>query len=170
MGASVSVVPDQTLTKEQAKELAGDKFDEALFDEYADADGLVSGQAFKEAAKITWSVNDRSPSRDLAQSLQELRTKQPELVDVPEMRYTVDDGVAVVSLGGAGKGVTAWNTKEKEHRLRPGSVLALKLVLDRVERDPAVSAVVVSAEGFYWCNGFDTNWIAKIHFESSVQI
>ena len=73
MGASVSVVPDQTLTKEQAKELAGDKFDEALFDEYADADGLVSGQAFKEAAKITWSVNDRSPSRDLAQSLQELR-------------------------------------------------------------------------------------------------
>ena len=35
--------------------------------------------------------------------------------DVGQLDYQVVDGVAVISLGGGGKEVTRWGTKQKEH-------------------------------------------------------
>ena len=73
-----------------------------------------------------------------------------------ELNYHIEDGMAIVSLGGSDPDdVTPWNTKSEEHRLEPRLVLALFSALDRAEEDEAVQALVVTAEGRFWSNGFD---------------
>ena len=81
--------------------------------------------------------------------------------DVDPLEYEVVDGVAVISLGGASNEVTPWGTKVKEHRLYPGSVLALNDAFTQAEEDDSARAVVVKAEGFYWSNGFDLKWLSQ---------
>ena len=79
---------------------------------------------------------------------------------VSALEYTVSEGVAIVSLGGASPGQESlWGTKEEEHRLEPRRVLGLLNALDQAENDPSVFALVISAEGRFWCNGFDLLWI-----------
>ena len=81
---------------------------------------------------------------------------------VQELPYDVEDGVAVVTLGsGIGDKLSPWGTKEEEHRLEPRLVLALFDALERAELDSNVQALVLSAEGRFWCNGFDLKWIQQ---------
>ena len=80
---------------------------------------------------------------------------------VDPLKYEVVNGVAVISLGDAGNEVASWGTKVKEHRLYPGSVLALNDAFTRAESDDSARAVLVKAEGFYWCNGFDLKWLRQ---------
>lgn len=76
---------------------------------------------------------------------------------IPDMR--IEDGVAVISLGGAGEEQSPWGTPLAEHRFNPGSILGFLEALDRVDKDASVSAVVVTAEGKFWSNGFDLKYI-----------
>jgi hypothetical protein len=81
---------------------------------------------------------------------------------IQELPYDVEDGVAVVTLGcGIGDKLSPWGTKEEEHRLEPRLVLALFKALERAELDSNVQALVLSAEGRFWCNGFDLKWIQQ---------
>lgn len=76
------------------------------------------------------------------------------------LQYEVINGVAVISLGSQGPDETLpWGTLAAEHRLYPGMVKGLLSALDRAEGDAAVEAVVVTASGKYWSNGFDLKWI-----------
>jgi enoyl-CoA hydratase/carnithine racemase len=71
-----------------------------------------------------------------------------------------DDNVAVVLLGGGDEGLERpWGTKMEEHRLEPHLVLGLLHALDRAQNDPAIKALVVTADGRFFCNGFDLKWI-----------
>lgn len=72
-----------------------------------------------------------------------------------------EDGVCIISLGGAGDAAHAWGTKAAEHRLYPAAVIALDEALDAAEQDEAVRAVVVTAEGKYFCNGFDLKFLQE---------
>ena len=79
-----------------------------------------------------------------------------------KLDYEVTDGVAVVSLGsGNGGALSPWGTKEEEHRLEPRLLLALFESLERAEHDQTAQALILSAEGRFWCNGFDLKWIQK---------
>ena len=87
-----------------------------------------------------------------------------------ELEYRVQDGVAIVSLGLAESRLSAWGTDVQEHRLEPHVVLALSCALDKAETDPSVFAVVLTAEGKFWCNGFDLKWIqAHIDLANTLQ-
>ena len=54
------------------------------------------------------------------------------------LEYRTEDGVAVVSLGGSESSKAEWGTELCEHRLSPGTVLALMAALDRAEQDSGV--------------------------------
>ena len=79
---------------------------------------------------------------------------------VDALAYRVEDGIAVLSLGdGDPDRANAWGTLAAEHRIEPHLVLALMGALDAIEHDESAQALVVTAEGKYWCNGFDLRWI-----------
>lgn len=46
-----------------------------------------------------------------------------------------------------------------ENRLNPSSLAALNLALDEVVAAPAPKALVTTASGKFWCNGFDLAWM-----------
>ncbi|EFC83955.1 Enoyl-CoA hydratase/isomerase [Parafrankia sp. EUN1f] len=46
-----------------------------------------------------------------------------------------------------------------ENRLNPDSVAAINLALDEVVAAPAPKALVTTASGKFWCNGFDLTWM-----------
>lgn len=75
------------------------------------------------------------------------------------LSFRVEEGVAIVSLGDGGDGVDPWGTKQMEHRLNPMSLKKLFDAIDAAERDPEVSALVCTAEGKFFSNGFDLKWI-----------
>lgn len=78
------------------------------------------------------------------------------------LHYTTENGVATISLGDqASEDVLPWGTKAEEHRLYPELVLALLGALDRIAEDVAVQALVVTASGRFWSNGFDLKWIQQ---------
>jgi len=49
MGATVSILPDR-LSEEHVKQLAGDKFDQTLFDSFKDSDGLITKEQLLKAS------------------------------------------------------------------------------------------------------------------------
>ncbi|HVM66675.1 MAG TPA: enoyl-CoA hydratase-related protein [Acidimicrobiales bacterium] len=61
---------------------------------------------------------------------------------------SVEGDVRVIDLG------------DGENRLDRDAIAALHRVLDEVEAAPAPRAIVTTATGKFWCNGFDTEWIA----------
>ena len=102
-----------------------------------------------------------------------LESKLLECCDFPftPLAYHVTDGICVVSLGAASVGlVSAWGTLIEEHRVQPRLILALFDALETAENDPAVQSLVVSAEGRFWCNGFDLKWIqGHLHLADIMQ-
>lgn len=110
--------------------------------------------------------------------------KEPSVVDVSVARLKrlssagfttpldrrVVDGVCIISLGGAGEQAHQWGTKACEHRLYPAAVLALDEALDAAENDESVRAIIITAEGKYFCNGFDLKFLqARMEMADDVQ-
>ena len=73
----------------------------------------------------------------------------------------VEDGVCVISLGAGGDAEHSWGTKCAEHRLYPAAILALDEALTAAESNENVRAVVLTAEGKYFCNGFDLRFLQQ---------
>ncbi len=48
-----------------------------------------------------------------------------------------------------------------EHRLYPDIVLTLINTIQRLEEDPNIFAVVLTAKGKFFCNGFDLKYMQK---------
>jgi enoyl-CoA hydratase/carnithine racemase len=48
-----------------------------------------------------------------------------------------------------------------ENRLDRDAIASLHRILDEVESAPEPRALVTAASGKFWCNGFDTEWIAR---------
>lgn len=59
----------------------------------------------------------------------------------------VEGDVRVVDLG------------DGENRLDRAAISALQRLLDEVESAPAPRALVTTASGKFWCNGFDSDWM-----------
>uniref|UniRef100_A0A7S0FG40 3-hydroxyisobutyryl-CoA hydrolase n=1 Tax=Pyrodinium bahamense TaxID=73915 RepID=A0A7S0FG40_9DINO len=78
-----------------------------------------------------------------------------------ELERRTEDGVCIISLGGGGDHEQPWGTKAAEHRLYPAAVLALDRALDAAEDDPSVAAVILTAEGKYFSNGFDLKFLQR---------
>ena len=55
----------------------------------------------------------------------------------------------------------SWGTKCAEHRLYPAAILALDEALTAAESNENVRAVVLTAEGKYFCNGFDLRFLQQ---------
>lgn len=67
----------------------------------------------------------------------------------------------MLSLGDASDGAHPWGTKQAEHRLYPAAILELEAALQAAEDDAQVAAVVVTAGGKFFCNGFDLQFLQK---------
>ena len=86
------------------------------------------------------------------------------------MERRVENGVCIISLGGVGDAAHKWGTKTCEHRLYPAAILALDEALDAAESDEAVRAIVLTAEGKFFCNGFDLKFLQQhSHLMDDVQ-
>lgn len=48
---------------------------------------------------------------------------------------------------------------DNENRLNPDSLAAINLALDEVVAAPGPKALVTTATGKFWCNGFDLTWM-----------
>lgn len=73
----------------------------------------------------------------------------------------MNDGVMTISLGEGGDEVHPWGTKVAEHRLHPAAIVALGDALDAAEADASVAAIVITAEGKYFSNGFDLKFLQQ---------
>eukprot|EP01065_Artemidia_motanka_P049221 TRINITY_DN8092_c4_g1_i1.p1 TRINITY_DN8092_c4_g1~~TRINITY_DN8092_c4_g1_i1.p1 ORF type:complete len:279 (+),score=66.00 TRINITY_DN8092_c4_g1_i1:62-838(+) len=71
---------------------------------------------------------------------------------------SVDGGVAVVTMAPT-SGKFKWGTPKAEHRWNPYSVQGMHAALDRLEHDQNVRCLVVAANGKFWSNGMDLNWL-----------
>ena len=69
--------------------------------------------------------------------------------------------IAVVSLGSSDATMSPFGTNAAEHRLTPALVLGFLQTLETLATMPDVLALVVSADGKFWCNGFDLNLIKE---------
>ena len=69
--------------------------------------------------------------------------------------------MCVISLGAGGDAEHSWGTKCAEHRLYPAAILALDEALTAAESNENVRAVVLTAEGKYFCNGFDLRFLQQ---------
>ena len=53
----------------------------------------------------------------------------------------------------------AWGTNPEEHRFNPEFLDEFTMVLDEIGEDPSIVGLVVTAEGKYFSNGVDINYI-----------
>jgi len=82
--------------------------------------------------------------------------------------YTLVDQVAIINLSSRDEelptSVTRWGTKNKEHRLNPDTILSLyKALLNIAKETFSIKSLLVTANGKYFCNGFDLKWIQHIN-------
>lgn len=88
--------------------------------------------------------------------------------NVKLLKTEMVDGVAVVTLLGP-EGQFPWGTRIFEHRLNKSLLQQVNEALDAAE-EAGAQALVVGAEGRFFCNGMDLQYIAaNIHESSQVQ-
>jgi enoyl-CoA hydratase/carnithine racemase len=71
----------------------------------------------------------------------------------------IQERIAVVTLLGSSDEALPWGTLLREHRLNSLSVQAVNSVLTTVLSNNDITALVVTAEGKFFCNGLDLKWL-----------
>jgi len=134
--------------------------------------GCVSSSSSKSSSSRTRHLHEEAVAQSsFAEDVSELEEALLRMEEGEQTSWDVDDVIRVVIVEGrialvALRGsdveendVFPWGTRKLEHRINPTLVTAMNRALDLALASKEVSAVVVSGEGRFFCNGMDLKYI-----------